>query len=70
LIARRALKKLGLDENFTGVEEADGEYKLTGQLRWMEMSVVRSSASWTLVSTVLLLVQGLRCDEGRPMVAS
>jgi len=29
LIARRALKKLGLDENFTGVEEADGEYKLT-----------------------------------------
>jgi len=29
LIARRALKKLGLDENFAGVEEADGEYKLT-----------------------------------------
>ncbi|MCJ1367970.1 60S ribosomal protein L5 [Acarospora aff. strigata] len=29
LIARRALKKLGLDEGFTGVEEADGEYKLT-----------------------------------------
>ena len=29
LIARRALKKLGLDEDFTGVEEADGEYKLT-----------------------------------------
>lgn len=29
MIARRALKKLGLDENFTGVEEADGEYKLT-----------------------------------------
>lgn len=23
------MKKLGLDENFTGVEEADGEYKLT-----------------------------------------
>ena len=29
LIARRALKKLGLDEHFTGVEEADGEYKMT-----------------------------------------
>ncbi|POS80558.1 cytoplasmic ribosomal protein-4 [Diaporthe helianthi] len=29
LIARRALKKLGLDETFTGVEEADGEYTLT-----------------------------------------
>ena len=29
LLARRALKKLGLDEHFTGVEEADGEYKLT-----------------------------------------
>ena len=29
LIARRVLKKLGLDESFTGVEEADGEYTLT-----------------------------------------
>lgn len=29
LVARRALKKLGVDEAFTGVEEADGEYKLT-----------------------------------------
>merc|ERR1711881_318757 len=29
LVARRALKKLDLDEAFTGVEEADGEYKLT-----------------------------------------
>ncbi len=29
LIARRVLKKLGLDEEFAGVEEADGEYKLT-----------------------------------------
>jgi large subunit ribosomal protein L5e len=29
LIARRALKKLGLDEDFTGVEEADGEFTLT-----------------------------------------
>ena len=29
LIARRALKKLGLDEHFEGVAEADGEYKLT-----------------------------------------
>jgi len=29
LIARRVLKKLGMDEDFTGVEEADGEYKLT-----------------------------------------
>ncbi|KAI9776016.1 MAG: 60S ribosomal protein L5 [Candelina submexicana] len=29
LIARRALKKLELDEDFTGVEEPDGEYKLT-----------------------------------------
>lgn len=29
LVARRALKKLGLDEDFVGVEEADGEYKLT-----------------------------------------
>lgn len=29
LCARRALKKLGLDETFTGVEEPDGEYKLT-----------------------------------------
>ncbi len=29
LLARRALKKLGLDEQFTGVEEADGEYKVT-----------------------------------------
>lgn len=29
LIARRALKKLGMDEEFEGVEEADGEYKLT-----------------------------------------
>ncbi|KAK4984226.1 60S ribosomal protein L5 [Elasticomyces elasticus] len=29
LIARRALKKLDLDEDFTGVEEPDGEYKLT-----------------------------------------
>jgi len=29
LIARRVLKKLGLDESFQGVEEADGEYTLT-----------------------------------------
>lgn len=29
LIARRALKKLELDEEFTGIEEADGEFKLT-----------------------------------------
>ncbi|KAI5462686.1 hypothetical protein BGZ63DRAFT_403886 [Mariannaea sp. PMI_226] len=29
LIARRALKKLGLDEDFAGVEEADGEFTLT-----------------------------------------
>lgn len=29
LIARRALKKLDLDEKFTGVEEPDAEYKLT-----------------------------------------
>ncbi|KAH7326304.1 hypothetical protein B0I35DRAFT_405564 [Stachybotrys elegans] len=29
LIARRALKKLGLDEAFTGVEEPDGEFTLT-----------------------------------------
>ncbi|KAL3480290.1 hypothetical protein BJX99DRAFT_254597 [Aspergillus californicus] len=29
LLARRTLKKLGLDEDFTGVEEADGEYTLT-----------------------------------------
>jgi large subunit ribosomal protein L5e len=29
LIARRVLKKLGLDEDFAGVEEADGEYTLT-----------------------------------------
>jgi len=29
LIARRVLKKLGLDEEFEGVEEADGEYTLT-----------------------------------------
>ena len=29
LIARRVLKKLGLDEEFPGVEEADGEYQLT-----------------------------------------
>lgn len=29
LIARRALKKLGLDEEFQGVEEPNGEYKLT-----------------------------------------
>ncbi|RKF78882.1 60S ribosomal protein L5 [Golovinomyces cichoracearum] len=29
LLARRVLKKLGLDEEFTGVEEADGEYTLT-----------------------------------------
>lgn len=29
LIARRALKKLDIDEDFVGVEEADGEYKLT-----------------------------------------
>lgn len=29
LIARRALKKLDLDEDFVGVEEPDGEYKLT-----------------------------------------
>lgn len=29
LLARRALKKLEIDEDFTGVEEADGEYKLT-----------------------------------------
>jgi large subunit ribosomal protein L5e len=29
LIARRVLKKLGLDGEFNGVEEADGEYKLT-----------------------------------------
>jgi large subunit ribosomal protein L5e len=29
LIARRVLKKLGLDEDFKGVEEPDGEYKLT-----------------------------------------
>jgi len=29
LLARRTLKKLGLDDTFTGVEEADGEYKLT-----------------------------------------
>ncbi|KAI9657619.1 MAG: 60S ribosomal protein L5 [Bathelium mastoideum] len=29
LLARRTLKKLGLDETFVGVEEPDGEYKLT-----------------------------------------
>lgn len=29
LVARRALKKLGIDEDFAGVEEPDGEYKLT-----------------------------------------
>lgn len=29
LIARRTLKKLGLDSEFVGVEEVDGEYKLT-----------------------------------------
>jgi large subunit ribosomal protein L5e len=29
LLARRVLKKLGLDGDFTGVEEADGEYTLT-----------------------------------------
>ncbi|KAI1344899.1 60S ribosomal protein L5 [Xylariaceae sp. FL0016] len=29
LIARRVLKKLGLDETFTGVEEPDGEFTLT-----------------------------------------
>ncbi|KAK4670562.1 60S ribosomal protein L5 [Podospora pseudopauciseta] len=29
LLARRVLKKLGLDEQFAGVEEADGEYTLT-----------------------------------------
>ena len=29
LLARRALKKLELDEDFTGVEEADGEFTLT-----------------------------------------
>lgn len=29
LIARRALRKLELDQHFTGVEEPDGEYKLT-----------------------------------------
>ncbi|KAL2357170.1 60S ribosomal protein L5 [Cryomyces antarcticus] len=29
LVARRALKKLGLDGDFAGVEEADGEFKLT-----------------------------------------
>ena len=29
LLARRTLTKLGLDKTFTGVEEADGEYKLT-----------------------------------------
>ena len=29
LIARRALSKLGLDEHFEGVEEPDGEFKLT-----------------------------------------
>jgi large subunit ribosomal protein L5e len=29
LLARRTLKKLGLDEDFAGVEEPDGEYKLT-----------------------------------------
>lgn len=29
LIARRALKKLGIDEDFVGVEEADGEFTLT-----------------------------------------
>jgi large subunit ribosomal protein L5e len=29
LIARRVLKKLGLDEHFSGVEEADGEFSLT-----------------------------------------
>lgn len=29
LLARRTLSKLGLDEDFTGVEEPDGEYTLT-----------------------------------------
>ncbi|KAI0171395.1 putative 5S rRNA binding ribosomal protein [Pestalotiopsis sp. NC0098] len=29
LLARRVLKKLGLDEHFAGVEEADGEYTMT-----------------------------------------
>ena len=29
MIARRALKKLGLDEHFEGVEEPDGEFQLT-----------------------------------------
>lgn len=30
LLARRTLVKLGLDETFEGVEEVDGEYKITG----------------------------------------
>lgn len=29
LVARRALKKMEIDEDFVGVEEPDGEYKLT-----------------------------------------
>ena len=29
LLARRTLVKLGLDDTFTGVEEVDGEFKLT-----------------------------------------
>ncbi|KAK4162585.1 hypothetical protein QBC43DRAFT_345693 [Cladorrhinum sp. PSN259] len=29
LLARRVLKKLGIDESFVGVEEADGEFNLT-----------------------------------------
>ena len=29
LVARRALKKLGLDETYTGVEEVEGEFELT-----------------------------------------
>lgn len=29
LLARRVLKKIGIDEDFTGVEEADGEFTLT-----------------------------------------
>jgi len=54
LIARRALKKLELDEAFTGVEEADGEFTLTeeqevdGETRrpfkcYLDVGLVRTS---------------------------
>ena len=50
LVARRALKKLGLDEKYQGQVEPDGELSTPSLL--VMTNPVHSSATWMLVSSV------------------